>query len=147
MRKSEEKGFTLVQILIVSCSICILWLVLNVAVAVVDKRDNTKYLKQYFNIELPQGGFSWVEGDLLEPAVEKRVEELDENYANARKAETVVMNKSSVLAVADANKYLQDFRKAQNEAASAYWDLKKACEAAKYFKLVPDDCEPCKAVK
>lgn len=111
------------------------------------RRNQTANLKQYLNIELPQGGFSWVERDLLQPAVEKRLKELQIKSAKTLKAETVVMDKSNVLAVADANKYLQDFRKAQNEAASAYWDLKKACEAAKYFKLVPDDCEPCKAVK
>src|SRR3989344_1272074 len=102
------------------------------------RRNQTANLKQYLNIELPQGGFSWVERDLLQPAVEKRLKELQIKSAKTLKAETVVMDKSNVLAVADANKYFQDFRKAQNEAARAYWDMRKACEAAKFFKLVSD---------
>ncbi len=140
------KGQTKRLICVVVVSI-MLGVLCTVEVIGAHHRNHTANLKRYLNIELPQGGFSWVERDLLQPAVEKRLKELQIKSAKTLKAETVVMDKSNVLAVADANKYLQDFRKAQNEAASAYWDLKKACEAAKYFKLVPDDCEPCKAVK
>lgn len=112
------------------------------------RNDQGRNLKKYFGIEIPESNeFTASEIVLLQPAVEKRLSELLENYCDATEARLIMFQARDKLTVTDVDNALQNFRSLEKKVVETYYYLQEACEAAKYFKLVPEDCEPCKAVK
>lgn len=93
-------------------------------------------LKKHFGIELPDlHQFTPAEITVMRPVIEKRLNELSADYNSAADA-----FKNYETGSTNTNELFKRLVFAEN-------NLKEACGAAKYFKLVPEDCEPCKAVK
>lgn len=110
----------------------------------------TKGIKfeKYFSIKVPIGDkLTVAEIVFLQPFVEKRLRELEQDWVNSCNAVKVLFDKRNELAITDAGKSLWNLKKLENEKEYAFSNLKEACEAAKYFKLVLEDCEFCKAVQ
>lgn len=123
-------------------------LILSVLVFVANKGDQVMKFEKHFSIEIPEGGeFTAAEIAFLRPVVEKQLRELKQDWVNKCNAVNVLVDKRNELAITDAGKSLQNLKKLENEREYAFSNLEEACGAAKYFKLVPEDCEPCKAVK
>lgn len=151
MRKNE-KGFTLLEVLIIIA-------ILGIISAFLFKYDyyekqivRSNSLRDYFGISVPKGQreFTLVEKAYLRPAVEKRLKALSEDFQNMCNVEDEILKTKNELIIAsnqEANESLQALIKAERDKKDACYNLRKACEVAKYFKLVPEDCEPCKAVK
>ncbi len=102
-----------------------------------DYQNKRTILKKQFNIDLPAHyrKFTAIESSILQPAIEKRLNELKINFDSV----AIIFGKNQTMP-SNTNEAFNNLIVAEN-------NLKEACEAAKYFEFVPNDCEPCKAVK
>lgn len=142
--RSNEKGHLFITVLGVLTGLLILYLLSFVAI----RNDQERKLKKYFSIEIPESNeFTAAEITFLRPVVEKELQKYYNNLQNAQIAIDKIRKTRGEITIDDANESLENLRRAQISEKHARYNLAKACGAAKYFKLVSEDCEPCKAVK
>lgn len=135
--KKSQVGMMGVEIVILIVSICALFFVILVAISHQEYKKEAGYLEKYFKIKLPDNYTRFTIKDIagVRPAIERRLKELNDNYNSASDE----FQKNPLIG--------KDATDAFNNLTTAKETLEEACEAAKYFYLVSEDCEPCKAVK
>ena len=130
----RETATTILVLMIIFLAFAVSFIALRSDLNRVKEQD---YFKKQFGIELTAKS----DEDLnsvqyfVKPVVGKRIKELEADYNLA--AAAFLKNETGI---AGNNEKFQKMVAAKN-------NLKEACESAKYFKIIPQDWEPCKAVQ